>query len=48
MNIVRYAGPDGIRIGIQDETGTRALPVPSIAELLALPLDRIRAAVSAA
>ena len=48
MNIVRYAGPDGIRIGIQDETGTRALPVPSIAELLALPLDQLRLALAAA
>jgi 2-dehydro-3-deoxy-D-arabinonate dehydratase len=48
VNIVRYAGPDGIRIGIQDETGTRALPVPSIAELLALPLDQLRLALAAA
>jgi 2-dehydro-3-deoxy-D-arabinonate dehydratase len=48
VNIIRYAGPDGVRIGIQDETGTRALPVPSIAELLALPLDQLRAAVSSA
>ena len=47
MNIVRYAGPDGARIGIQDETGTRALPVRSVAELLALPLDQLRPAVEA-
>jgi 2-dehydro-3-deoxy-D-arabinonate dehydratase len=48
VNIVRYAGPDGVRIGIQDETGTRALPVPSIAELLALPLDQLQDVVSSA
>ena len=48
MNIVRYAAPEGVRIGIADGTGTRALPVPSIAELLALPLDQLRAVVSSA
>jgi 2-dehydro-3-deoxy-D-arabinonate dehydratase len=48
MNIVRYAAPEGVRIGITDGTGTRALPVPSIAELLALPLDQLRAVVSSA
>ncbi len=47
MNIIRYAGPDGIRIGIQDETGTRTLPVPSVAGLLALPLDQLRPALAA-
>jgi 2-dehydro-3-deoxy-D-arabinonate dehydratase len=48
MKIVRYAAPEGVRIGITDGTGTRALPVPSIAELLALPLDQLRAVVSSA
>jgi 2-dehydro-3-deoxy-D-arabinonate dehydratase len=48
VHIVRYAAPEGVRIGITDETGTRALPVRSIAELLALPLDQLRAVVSSA
>ena len=48
MNIVRYAGPAGVQAGLQDETGIRVLPVPSVAELLTLPLDRIRVVVEAA
>jgi 2-dehydro-3-deoxy-D-arabinonate dehydratase len=48
VNIVRYAGPDGVRVAVSGEDGTRVLPVSSIAELLAGPLDRMRSAVEAA
>ena len=48
MNIVRYAGPDGVRVGVQDREAVRPLAVPSIAELLAMPLDRMRPVVEAA
>lgn len=46
MQIIRYAGPDGVRVGITGEAGTRVLPVGSIAELLSMPLDRMRSVVS--
>ena len=47
MQIIRYAGPDGIGIGIQDATGVQRLPVASIASLLAMPLDQFRSEVEA-
>jgi 2-dehydro-3-deoxy-D-arabinonate dehydratase len=50
MHIVRYAGADGRpAVGVAgDDGGVRPLPVPSLADLLAAPLDDIRAAVEAA
>jgi 2-dehydro-3-deoxy-D-arabinonate dehydratase len=63
MRIIRYAGPDGVRIGVQSselegqprsgpaDRGKhfiRPLPVAAIADLLALPLDRLREVVEAA
>ena len=47
MQIVRYAGLSGARAAVQDETGLRPLPVPSLAELLALPLDQLREVTAA-
>lgn len=44
MQIIRYAGPAGVRAGIQSDDGTvRSLGVPSVASLLALPAEEIRA-----
>jgi 2-dehydro-3-deoxy-D-arabinonate dehydratase len=48
VNIIRYAGPAGPRVAVRDETGVRPLPVSSLAELLARPLDQIRQVVGAA
>ncbi len=45
MNIIRYAGPAGPRVAVQEESSLRTLPVSSLAELLALPLDRLREVV---
>lgn len=42
MQIIRYAGPAGATVGVQAEAGMRPLPVRSIAELLTLPLTRLR------
>ena len=36
MNIVRYAGPDGVRVGVGDGAAVRPLAVASVAELLAM------------
>ena len=47
MNIVRYAGPDGVRVGVGDGVTVRPLAVASVAELLAMPADRMRSAVEA-
>ncbi|HEU5418511.1 MAG TPA: fumarylacetoacetate hydrolase family protein [Streptosporangiaceae bacterium] len=44
MQIIRYAGPAGVRAGIRDAGGTiRGLGIPSLASLLALPAEEIRA-----
>ena len=41
MNIVRYAGPDGVRVGVGDGAAVRPLAVAAVAELLAMPADRM-------
>jgi 2-dehydro-3-deoxy-D-arabinonate dehydratase len=44
MQIIRYAGPSGVRAGVRNADGTiRSLGVPSLASLLALPAEEIRA-----
>jgi 2-dehydro-3-deoxy-D-arabinonate dehydratase len=51
VQIIRYAGPDGVRVGLTgeaDRAGPRVLPVGSVAELLSMPLDRMRSVVEAA
>ena len=48
MNIVRYAGPDGVQVGVTDGTAVRALAVGSVAELLAMPSGQMRSVVEAA
>ena len=45
MNIVRYAGPDGVRVGVMDGADVRALAVASVAELLAMPSGQMRSVV---
>jgi 2-dehydro-3-deoxy-D-arabinonate dehydratase len=46
MQIIRYAGPAGVRAGVRDADGTtRCLGVPSLASLLALPAEEIRAVI---
>ena len=47
MQIIRYAGPDGVRVAVTGEAGPRVLPVASVAELLSMPLDRMRSVVEA-
>jgi 2-dehydro-3-deoxy-D-arabinonate dehydratase len=47
VNIVRYAGPNGVQVGIRDGEAVQPLAVPSIAELLTMPLDRMRSVVEA-
>jgi 2-dehydro-3-deoxy-D-arabinonate dehydratase len=47
VNIVRYAGPDGVRVGVGDGVTVRPLAVASVAELLAMPAGRMRSAVEA-
>jgi 2-dehydro-3-deoxy-D-arabinonate dehydratase len=48
VNIVRYAGPDGVQVGVGDGTAVRPLAVASVAELLAMPADRMRSVVDSA
>ena len=48
MQVIRYAGPDGVRVGVMDGAAVRALAAGSVAELLAMPLDRMRSVVEAA
>jgi 2-dehydro-3-deoxy-D-arabinonate dehydratase len=48
VQIIRYAGPDGVQVAVTGEAGPRVLPVASIAELLSMPLDRMRSVVEAA
>jgi len=48
VNIVRYAGPDGVQVGVTDGTAVRALAVGSVAELLAMPSGQMRSVVEAA
>ena len=48
MQIIRYTGPDGVRVGVMDGTAVRALPVASVAELLAMPSGQMRSVVEAA
>ena len=47
MQIVRYATPSGAQVAVQDVTGLRPLPVASLAELLTLPLSRLREVTAA-
>jgi 2-dehydro-3-deoxy-D-arabinonate dehydratase len=47
VQIIRYAGPDGVRVAVTGEAGPRVLPVASVAELLSMPLDRMRSVVEA-
>jgi 2-dehydro-3-deoxy-D-arabinonate dehydratase len=47
VQIIRYAGPDGVRVAVSGEAGPRVLPVRSVAELLSMPLDRMRSVVEA-
>lgn len=44
-SLVRTETPGGVRIGVTTADGVHALPVESMAELLALPLAQIRALV---
>ena len=48
MQIVRYAGPDGVRVGVMDGAAVRALAVGSVAELLAMPTGQLRSVVEGA
>jgi 2-dehydro-3-deoxy-D-arabinonate dehydratase len=48
VNIVRYAGPDGVRVGVGDGAAVRPLAVASVAELLAMPAGRMRSVVDSA
>ena len=47
MQIIRYASDSGAQAGLQDGEAIRPLPVPSIAALLALPADQLRAVIDA-
>jgi len=42
MQIIRHAVKAGVEVAQQTETGLVPLPVPSVADLLALPLDQVR------
>jgi 2-dehydro-3-deoxy-D-arabinonate dehydratase len=48
VHIIRYAGADGAQIAVRDSEGIRPLPVPAIADLLALPLGRLREVIERA
>ena len=48
MQIIRYAGSEGVRVGIMDGTAVRALAVASVAELLAMPSGQLRSVVEGA
>lgn len=48
MHLVRYLSGDGPRVGVRTEAGVAPVPVASMAELLALPLDELRATVEKA
>jgi 2-dehydro-3-deoxy-D-arabinonate dehydratase len=48
VQIVRYVGPDGARVGVMDGAAVRALAVASVAELLAMPSGQMRSVVEAA
>jgi 2-dehydro-3-deoxy-D-arabinonate dehydratase len=48
VNIVRYAGPEGVQVGVGDGTVVRPLAVASVAELLAMPSGQMRSVVEAA
>lgn len=48
--LVRFAGPDGVRVGVLDTArgSIRAVPVASLATLLELPLAQLRAVIDGA
>jgi 2-dehydro-3-deoxy-D-arabinonate dehydratase len=46
VQIIRYAGPDGVRVAVTGEAGPRVLPAGSVAELLSMPLEQMRSVVS--
>jgi 2-dehydro-3-deoxy-D-arabinonate dehydratase len=48
VHIIRYAGEAGAAVAVQDGDGIRPLPVPALADLLALPLGQFRAVVGRA
>jgi 2-dehydro-3-deoxy-D-arabinonate dehydratase len=48
VQLIRYAGPSGAQVAVQDGSGIRPLPVPALADLLTRPLDEIRELVETA
>ena len=48
MQIIRYADEAGVRVGVQEADDVRPLPVPALADLLALPASRLREFVASA
>jgi 2-dehydro-3-deoxy-D-arabinonate dehydratase len=48
VQIIRYAGEDGVQVGVQEADGVRRLPVPALADLLARPAARLREMVAGA
>jgi 2-dehydro-3-deoxy-D-arabinonate dehydratase len=48
VQVIRYAGPDGVRVGVGDGAAVRPLAVSSVAELLAMPSGQMRSVVEAA
>ena len=48
MQIIRYADEAGVQVGVQQADGVRPLPVPALADLLALPATRLREVVASA
>jgi 2-dehydro-3-deoxy-D-arabinonate dehydratase len=48
VQIIRYADEAGVRVGVQEADDVRPLPVPALADLLALPAGRLREFVATA
>jgi 2-dehydro-3-deoxy-D-arabinonate dehydratase len=48
VQIIRYADEAGVRVGVQEADDVRPLPVPALADLLALPAGRLREFVASA
>jgi 2-dehydro-3-deoxy-D-arabinonate dehydratase len=48
VQIIRYADDAGVRVGVQEADDVRPLPVPALADLLALPAGRLRELVASA
>jgi 2-dehydro-3-deoxy-D-arabinonate dehydratase len=47
VQIIRYASDSGAQVALQDGEAIRPLPVPSLADLLSLPADQLRAVIDA-